>query len=75
MVLDRGKPFKRAEGGLVGCAYHNKPKQFAQGGIVPSANGFMVGGMNLINPKSTTNGPLNVQWNTNNMLQSARARQ
>lgn len=75
MVLDRGKPFKRAEGGLVGCACHNKPKQFAQGGIVPSANGFMVGGMNLINPKSTSNGPLNVQWNTNNMLQSARARQ
>lgn len=59
-----------AKGGLVGCECGHK---FAQGGIVPSANGFMVGGLNLINPKSTSNGPLNVQWNNNNMLQAARA--
>lgn len=58
-----------AKGGLVGCDCH----KFAQGGIVPSANGFMTGGLNLINPQSTGNGPLNVQWNTNNMLQSARS--
>lgn len=62
-----------AEGGLIGCNCSKCRQKFAQGGIVPSANGFMVGGLNLINPKSTSNGPLNVQWNTNNMIQSARA--
>lgn len=59
-----------AAGGLVGCECQHK---FAKGGIVPSANGFMVGGLNIINPKSQTNGPFNVQWNTNNMLAASRA--
>lgn len=57
------------KGGLGACQCH----KLAKGGIVPSANGVMVGGLNIINPKTTSNGPFNVQWNTNNMLAASRA--
>lgn len=52
--------------------------KFANGGQVhqPSKvnNTFMAGGLNLINPKNKTKGPLNIQWNSNNLIASSRAK-
>lgn len=54
------------------------PPKFKNGGHVtqPSKmnNTFMAGGLNLINPKNKTKGPLNVQWNSNNLIASSRAK-
>jgi len=60
---------------------------YAQGGYVPVQptqpqkpvqpskvnNTFMAGGLNLINPSNKNKGPLNVQWNSNNLIAKARA--
>jgi hypothetical protein len=51
---------------------------FKNGGYVtqPSKmnNTFMCGGLNLINPKNKSKGPLNIQWNVSNQIASARAK-
>jgi hypothetical protein len=55
-----------------------RPPEYKNGGEVtqPSKmnNTFMAGGLNLINPKNKSKGPLNIQWNTNNMIAASRAK-
>jgi hypothetical protein len=41
--------------------------------FVEFAGGGLVGGLNLINPKSSQKGPLNISLNSNNMLAKSRA--
>jgi hypothetical protein len=55
---------------------HVDPSKFKNGGQVtqPSKmnNTFMCGGLNLINPKNKSKGPLNIQWNSNNLIAAGR---
>jgi len=55
-----------------------QPPEYKNGGEVtqPSKmnNTFMAGGLNIINPKNKSKGPLNIQWNTNNMIAASRAK-
>ena len=62
-----------------GSTIYSKSR-YAQGGEVtpyqPSKmnNTFMAGGLNIINPKNKNKGPLNIQYNANNLLAKAKAR-
>lgn len=64
--------------GPTGSTIYSKSR-YAQGGEVvppyqPSKmnNTFMAGGLNIINPKNKNKGPLNIQYNANNLLAKAR---
>ena len=48
---------------------------FANGGMVKAYNphnGILKGGLNIVNPKNKVQGPLDIQYNVNNMIVKAR---
>ena len=77
--VENPPPYQDGTYKLQGTNIIETPLKFAQGGEVkpyqPSKmnNTFMAGGLNIINPKNKNKGPLNIQYNANNLLAKSRA--